>query len=142
MVNLADKVIEANKEEKTKDEGLDEYGLPIMDTVDYMVARIIMIDQQAIGGNLHLRDDGHIWQGNQWIAENLDNLYRLAKWEKSIPVWKRAQVWQRLREVLPILSKDKFIVADNLIWDRKEAKLKFVESKPNTTENIKKGGIL
>lgn len=142
MVNLADKVIEANKEENIKDEGLDEYGLPIMDTIDYMVARIIMIDQQTIGGNLHMRSDDHIWQGNQWVAENLNNLHKLAKWGHSIPTWKQSLVWQRLREVLPILSKDKFVVADNLVWDRKEAKLEFVETKPNTTENIKRGDIL
>lgn len=142
MVNLADKVIEANEEEKVKDEGLDEYGLPMLDTVDYMVARIIKIDQETIGGNLHMRSDDHIWQGNQWVAENLNNLYRLAKWKRSIPTWKQSLVWQRLREVLPILSKDKFIVADNLVWNRKEAKLEFVDNKPNATENIKKGELL
>lgn len=148
MDSLADKVIAANNKQEEPDSSsnvprgffnvdlpeTDEYGLPTVDSVDYFVARVILIDQGSKNGHLHLRDDGHIWKGHQWVAENTENLYRLCEWRYPIKPWQKETIWKRLREVLPSLSRDKYVVTDDLVWNRKEAKLESVTEKPNTIQ--------
>lgn len=143
-MDLADRVIAANKQElsplEEKLDGFfgvelpetDEYGLPVMDSVDYFVARMVRIDQDSNDGHLHLRSDGRVWKGSHWVSENQENLYRLAEWRYPIKTWQKEVIWKRLREVLPSLSRDKYIIADNLVWNRKEARLEQVDNKPNT----------
>lgn len=145
-MDLADRVIAANQQESNSAEEpsskffgidfpeVDEYGLPAVDSVDYFVARMIYIDQKSKDGHLHLRDDGRIWKGYQWVAENQENLYRLAEWRHSIKTWQKEAIWKRLREVLPVLSRDKYVITDDLVWNRKEARLERVENKPNTVK--------
>lgn len=145
-MDLADRVIAANQQENSSAEPssseffgidfpeVDEYGLPAVDSVDYFVARMIYIDQKSEDGHLHLRDDGRIWKGYHWVAENQENLYRLAEWRHSIKTWQKEAIWKRLREVLPVLSRDKYVVTDELVWNRKEARLERVENKPNTVK--------
>lgn len=143
MMDLASRVIEANERESSPASNLpkffnidlpatDEYGLPVIDSVDYFVARVMYIDQKTKDGHLHLRDDGRIWKGYQWVSENQENLYRLAEWRYPIKTWQKEAIWKRLREVLPKLSRDKYVVTDGLVWNRKEARLERVDSKPNT----------
>ena len=146
MMDLADRVIAANEQESApleeKETGffgvelseIDEYGLPTMDSIDYFVARMVRIDQDARDGHLHLRNDGHIWKGDHWVSENQENLYRLAEWRYPIKTWQKEAIWKRLREVLPSLSRDKYVVADDLVWNRKEARLEQVNNKPNTVK--------
>ena len=143
-MDLADRVIAANEQELSAPQEerpgffgiafpeVDEYGLPTVDSVDYFVARMIKIDQQSGDGHLHMRDDGRVWKGHQWVSENQENLYRLAEWRHPIKVWQKEAIWKRLREVLPSLSRDKYVVTDELVWNRKEARLESVNSKPNT----------
>lgn len=144
-MDLASRVIEANEEKASssaKPPGffnvelpeIDEYGLPTVNSADYFVARMLYIDQNSDEGHLHLRDDGRIWKGNQWVSENQDNLYRLAEWHHPIKAWQKEALWKRIREVLPMLSKDKYVVTDGLVWNRKEAKLERVDNKPNTVK--------
>ena len=142
-MDLASRVIEANERDALPTNNLpkffnvdlpevDEYGLPTIDSADYFVARMLYIDSVAKDGHLHLRDDGRIWKGNRWVSENQDNLYRLAEWRYHIKTWQKEAIWKRLREVLPELSRDKYVVTDELVWNRKEARLERVDSKPNT----------
>lgn len=143
-MDLADRVIAANQQENTPTEKdttgffevelpeIDEYGLPTVDSVDYFVARMLRIDQDAKDGHLHLRNDGRVWKGNRWVAENQENLYRLAEWRYLIRTWQKEAIWKRLREVLPELSRDKYVVTEDLVWNRKEAKLERIKKKPNT----------
>lgn len=142
-MDLASRVIEANKKEPSSAGGLskffnvdlpeiDEYGLPTVDSVDYFVARMLYINRTAKDGHLHLRSDGRIWKGNQWVSENQENLYRLAEWRYPIKTWQKEAIWKRLREVLPELSRDKYVVTDELVWNRKEVRLERVDNKPNT----------
>ena len=144
-MDLASRVIEANEREASADNNLpkffnvdlpetDEYGLPVIDSVDYFVARMMYIDRMAEDGHLHLRDDGRIWKGYRWVSENQDNLYRLAEWRYPIKTWQKEAIWKRLREVLPELSKSKYVVTDDLVWDREKARLERVTEKPNTVQ--------
>lgn len=142
-MDLASRVIEANEKESSPASRLpkffnvdlpeiDEYGLPTVDSVDYFVARMLYIDRSAIDGHLHLRNDGRVWKGNQWVSENQDNLYRLAEWRHPIKTWQKEAIWKRLKEILPELSRDKYVVTDDLVWNREKARLERVDSKPNT----------
>lgn len=146
MDSLADKVIAANSEQRHSPSGgaptrgffnvdfpeIDEYGLPTIDSVDYFVARTILIDQKSENGHLHLRDDGKIWKGHQWVAENTENLYRFCEWRYPIKTWQKEAIWKRLREVLPRLSRDKYVITDKLVWDRTKTRLEWLDNKPNT----------
>lgn len=143
-MDLADRVIAANNQSKLSPgkvataffgvelPEVDEYGLPTVDSVDYFIARMMWIDQGATDGHLHLRGDGRIWKGHHWVSENQENLYRLAEWRYPIKVWQKEAIWKRLREVLPSLSRDKYVVTDSLVWNRREARLEQVNNKPNT----------
>lgn len=143
MSNLADQIIEANTSPKEAPPAffgipldlpeVDECGLQTMDSLDYFVARMIAYNYKFDkDGHLHLRDDGHIWKGNSWVAENTDNLYRIARWTKPIKPYQREAIWRRAREVLPKFSRDKFVITDNLVWNRETCELEEVDIKPNT----------
>lgn len=144
MDSLADKIINANsandggqREEKRFFNidlpEIDEYGLPTIDSIDYFVARMMIIDQRSDYGHLHIRpNDDHIWKGDQWVAENADNLYRLAEWAYPIKPYQKELIWKRVRDILPVLSKDKYIVTDDLVWDRRNGKLEYTKNKPNS----------
>lgn len=144
MDSLADKIISANsatnggqREEKRffniDFPEIDEYGLPTLDSIDYFVARLMFLDYLSDDGHLHFRqNDDHIWKGDQWVAENSENLYRLAEWRYVIKPYQKELIWKRVREILPTLSRDKYMVTDKLIWDRTTATLKEVKNKVNT----------
>lgn len=144
-MDLAERVIAANEASQPTGSGrepffgielpeVDEYGLPMVDSVDYFVARMIKIDQCSEDGHLHMRNDGRVWKGYQWVSENQDNLYRLAEWHYPIKNWQKEAIWKRLREVLPELSRDKYVVTGDLVWNKREAKLEKVDKKPNTVQ--------
>ena len=143
MDNLAEQIINANNGGNKQQEKffgiqldlpeVDDCGLPTMDTLDYFVARMIAYNYKFDkDGHLHMRNDGHIWKGNKWVAENTDNLYRLARWSKPIKPYQREAIWRRTREVLPRLSRDKLVVTDNLVWNRETGELEEVTTRPNT----------
>lgn len=112
----------------------DELGMPTANSIEYVIARILYIDHNLSGKEkLHLREDGRIWEGDHWIAENTDNLYRISKWPfKNFTNDQKPRIWARLREVLPTLSYDKLVVKDNLIWDWKNNNLYFSDEEPIT----------
>ena len=142
MTSLADQLIRNNEigvSAETLDEdffkydlkGVDEYGLPRKNRLDYIIARIFIINSNK-REKLHLRDDGHIWEGDHWLAEDQKNLYRLAEWEKIIDLDRADIIWAKLRSMLPELSDSKLVVKDNLIYDMENRTLEFSEDKPYT----------
>lgn len=142
-MGLADELVSAitspnNGEERKSFFGLDlpeidEYGLPTQDSVEYFVARVMYIDRHSTNGHLHLRpNDNQVWYGHSWIAETTDTLYRLAEWPYPIKPYQKELIWKKIREVLPVLSRDKYVLSDELIWNRKTGKLEKNSNKPNT----------
>lgn len=112
----------------------DEYGMPTANCLDYVIARILYIDCNITGRErLHLREDDRIWEGDHWIAEDDKTLYRITQWGfKPFTQVQKIKIWARLRECLPTLSYDKFVVKDNLVWDAKNSELYFAEDEPLT----------
>ena len=112
----------------------DEYGMPTANCLDYVIARILYIDCNISGRErLHLREDDRIWEGDHWVAEDDKTLYRITRWGfKPFTQVQKIKIWARLRECLPTLSYDKFVVKDNLVWDAKNSELYFTEDEPLT----------
>lgn len=112
---------------------IDEYGLPTKDNIEYFVARVMYIDRHSNSGHLHLRpNDNKVWQGHSWVSESTDALYRLAEWPYPIRPYQKELIWKKIREVLPVLSKNKYVLTDGLVWDRETGKLERKNNKPNT----------
>ena len=146
MDNLAEQVIANQEREAVKAKALeidffsydlperDELGMPTANSIEYVIARILYIDHNLSGKEkLHLREDGRIWEGDHWIAENSKNLYRITKWPfKSFTDSQSPRIWARLREVLPTLAYNKLVVKDNLIWDWENSDLYFSDEEPTT----------
>lgn len=144
--NLADKVI-AQQEAESKHSSQvvgpffdyelperDELGMPTANCLDYVIARILYIDNNITGREkLHLREDDRIWEGDHWVAEDDKTIYRITQWNfKPFTQVQKIKIWARLRECLPTLSYDKFVVKDNLVWDAKNSELYFAEDEPLT----------
>ena len=112
----------------------DELGMPTANCLDYVIARILYIDNNITGREkLHLREDDRIWEGDHWVAEDDKTLYRITQWSfKPFTPVQKIKIWARLRECLPALSYDKFVVKDNLVWDAKNSELYFTEDDPLT----------
>lgn len=142
-MSLADQIIERNEQGHVEKPEFfnydlparDELGMPTANCLEYLIARILYVDNCLSGPeHLHLRDyDDHIWEGDHWVAENNKNLYRLLKWQgKALSQDQQAMVWARLREYLPTLSDKKIVVKDNLVWDKENNKLYYEKYMPHT----------
>lgn len=142
-MSLADKIIERNERGCVKKPAFfnydlparDELGMPTANCLEYLIARILYVDNCLSGPErLHLRDyDNHIWEGDHWVAENSKNIYRLLKWQgKALTQDQQAMVWARLRDYLPTLSDKKIVVKDNLVWDKEKNELYFEKYIPHT----------
>ena len=144
--SLAERVIASQEKEHVKTPEVDffnydlperdDLGMPTANSVEYVVARILYINYNITDQHIiHLREDGRVWEGEQWLAENSQNLYRITKWNyKPFNDGQKQMIWRRLREILPSLSYDKIAIKDNLIWDWKNNKLYFADENPVTVK--------
>ena len=125
-MSLADRVIEANKEEKRVDSGpkLDDIGFPLPkpDTerawCEYLTARVLYLNPRMY---LH---EGRLWINEHIIPENKDSYYRLAKYPKRIQDHENQYIWTRLKEVVPVLDTDVIAVLPDLTFNMKTGKVK------------------
>lgn len=138
-MDIADKIIQSQNKLCVHKQDLfkyslpeyDEFGLKTSNCIEYMVARIMYIQSKKTSGRLHFRDtDDRVWEGNQWVSEDVKNLYRLAKWNNTITQYQSVLIWEKLKEYLPKLSNDKIVISDNLVWDKITNELEFYEERP------------
>ena len=123
---LVDKALKSKKEKvKLKsvefkgESEYDELGLKVQNTSDYIVARILKLHP-----GLYTDDDRRIlYQGNNGILQNQANLYRLSRYKKSIPSNFQQIVWLRLLDLVPVLDKNKIIIAPGLAWDKERGEI-------------------
>lgn len=115
------------KEQKTRLESVefgstpeyDELGLKVQDTTDYFVARILMLHKDLWVGE----DRKTIYHGRSPVRESGPELYRLCQSRRAIKANYLWVIWERLRHVLPVLDKNRIIVADDLVWDSEKGEL-------------------
>ena len=132
MSELADLIIEANNQQLPPrpkifsdikfDSEVDELGIPVSDIDDYFVARILLIDYKGSDQHLYVKD-GKVYRGRDEIKCNATNLIKLAKWRYPLKPHLVPWLWDRMVEFLPEYSRDKFVVAPGVTWDRRNAEL-------------------
>lgn len=125
-MDLADRVIKANKEEREAKSGpaLDDIGFPLPkpDTerawCEYLTARLWYLNPR-----IYFHND-HLWINERIVPEDKNSYYRLAKYPKQIKDHENQYVWTRLRELVPILDTDVIAVLPNLTFNMRTGKLK------------------
>lgn len=128
-MDLADRVIEANKEERKSNNGpeLDDIGFPLPkpDTekawCEYLTARLWYLHPRIY---FH---EGHLWIEDVIIPEDKNSYYRLAKYPKPIKDHECQYVWTRLRELVPVLDTDVIAVLPDLTFNMRTGELKHEE---------------
>lgn len=127
-MDLADKVIEANKEQEKSYE-VDELGLGIANTTDYIAARALyrnylarMKDPDV--GLLHNRNHGkELWRGETQLKKHKNTIYELADWKKNLKDYELEAVWASLLRNTPSLDTSKIIVDAHTYWDTERCEL-------------------
>lgn len=137
-MELADKIIEANKKPKDKkrDYFVDDVGLPVKNNyrkdyryyTEYLVARIVLLHPK-----LNKRGD-KLFDGYTLITSTAESIAELAQYSEPIPRTMVVNIYRRLKELSPDLNPDIVVVADDVGWDLKEGK--FVDLDPDKYKTI------
>ena len=126
MNNLADKVIQANREERDTNTGpeLDDIGFPLPKPqterahCEYLTARILYLNQRMY---LH---EGRLWINEHPIPETKESYYRLAKYPKKIYDHENTYIWTRLKETVPRLDPDVIAVLPDVTFNMRTGEFK------------------
>lgn len=130
MSSLADKILAGSDFVPTRpkifsdikfDSEVDELGIPVSEIDDYLIARILMIDNSK-EEHLYVKDDD-VYLSGEKLNPSHAVIIRLAKWRYPLKTHLVPWLWERLKEVLPEYSRDKFVVAPGATWDRRKAEL-------------------
>lgn len=117
-MSIADKIIENEKKPKYE---VDDIGIGIADTLDYIAARILKINydayRQGEEGLLHKRADGNIYIGDRDVEENARNIYKLAHVDRVIHNYEVPKIWAIVKKNVPELDESKIIIDDYTYWD-------------------------
>lgn len=136
MTNLADKVIEANKDEQqvgvSGEQKYDDIGFPLPkpDTekawCEYLTARILYLNKRMY------KYRGLLWLHDDMIKENKNTYYRLARYPKQITDPQCQYVWRRLRDLVPELDPDVIAVLPDMTFNMRTGEFK-MERVPTIT---------
>ena len=128
MSNLAEKLIQANQEERKKDDQkYDDIGFPLPKPqtekakCEYLTARIMYLNPRIY---LH---ENRLWLDNVELVENKNTYYRLAKYPKRITEPECQYVWTRLKELVPKLSTEWVSVLPDVIFNMKTGEIRHGE---------------
>lgn len=127
-MSLADQVIEANKEQERGYE-LDELGIGIADTPDYVVARILYrntleMEQDLTAGLIHTRrHKTQLWKGNRELHRDKKTIYKLAKLNRILKDYELDAIWDSLLKNTPELDESKIVVSGHTYWDIEKGEL-------------------
>lgn len=128
MVDLAEKVIQANKANSSRAEGYDELGIKIYNNAEYYVARALRLNTLSrIGNNaplLHTRNQRtELWLGHKLLQYSPHTIYALVEPKKPIPEWRRIEIWKLLLKYAPELDESKIIINNHTYWDIEKGEL-------------------
>lgn len=127
MENLAERIIQANEEERKIDHGpeLDDIGFPLPkpDTerawCEYLTARLWYLNPYIYYYN------GRLWIDENMVTEDKNSYYRLAKYPKRIQDHECEYVWRRLKELVPELDPDVIAVLPDMTFNMRTGEVKF-----------------
>lgn len=133
-MSLADQVIEANKEQERGYE-LDELGLGIANTPDYVVARILYrntldMEQDPTAGLIHTRrHKTQLWKGNRELYKDKKTIYELANLNRVLKDYELDAIWDSLLKNTPELDESKIVVNRHTYWDIEKGELCYTKER-------------
>lgn len=133
-MSLADQVIEANKEQERGYE-LDELGLGITKTPDYVAARILCrntleLKQDPMAGLIHTRKYGtQLWKGNRELNKSKKTIYELANIDRMLKDYELDAIWDSLLRNTPELDESKIVVNKHTYWDMDKGELCYTKER-------------
>ena len=126
-MNLADKVIEANKKPEYK---VDEYGIRLVpEDPEYVAARMVYKNlferkEDPESPLLHNRRNmTEMWLGNRQLNMDKKTIYELADINRSIKDYEVQTIWNSVLAHTPTLDESKIIVDDYTYWDVEKGEL-------------------
>ena len=126
-MNLADKVIEANKKPEYK---VDEYGVRLVpEDPEYVAARMVYKNlferkEDPESPLLHNRRNmTEMWLGNRQLDMDKKTIYELADISRSIKDYEVQTIWNSVLAHTPTLDESKIIVDDYTYWDVEKGEL-------------------
>lgn len=120
-MDLADKIIASN-DSNNEPFKVDEFGLPIPETVnqDYIVARIL--SQKRIFYKLH----GDLYVDGELIKPSISNIVWLNNGaDKYISGKNITIIWKRLLECVHEFERKYIRITNELIWNRETAEIEY-----------------
>ena len=126
-MNLADKVIEANKKPEYK---VDEYGIRLVpEDPEYVAARMVYKNlferkEDPDAPLLHNRRNmTEMWLGNRQLNMDKKTIYELADINRSVKDYEVQTIWNSVLSHTPTLDESKIIVDDYTYWDVEKGEL-------------------
>lgn len=133
-MSLADKVIEANERQERGYE-LDELGIGIANTPDYIVARILYrntleMDQDPTADLIHTRrHKTQLWKGNRELHKDKKTIYELANLNRLLKDYELDAIWDSLLRHTPELDESKIVVSGHAYWDIEKGELCYTKER-------------
>ena len=126
-MNLADKVIEANKKPEYE---VDEYGIRLVpEDPEYVAARIVFKNLYERKKNpdaplLHNRKNmTEMWLGNRQLDMDKKTIYELADIKRAIKDYEVQTIWNSVINHTMSLDESKIIVSEYTYWDVEKGEL-------------------
>lgn len=126
-MNLADKVIEANKKPEYE---VDEYGIRLVpEDPEYVAARMVyknLFERQKDPNSplLHNRKNKtEMWLGNRQLEMDKNTIYELADIHRTIKNYEVQAIWNSVIAHTRSLDESKIIVDDYTYWDIEKGEL-------------------
>lgn len=126
-MNLADKVIEANKKPEYE---VDEYGIRLVPKdPEYVAARIVYKNLFERRENpdaplLHNRRNmTEMWLGNRQLKMDKKTIYELANINRTIQDYEVQAIWSSVMAHTRSLDESKIIVDEYTYWDVEKGEL-------------------
>lgn len=126
-MNLADKVIEANKKPEYE---VDEYGIRLVpEDPEYVAARMVyknLFERQKDPDVplLHNRKNKtEMWLGNRQLEMDKKTIYELADINRTIKDYEVQAIWNSVIAHTRSLDESKIIVDDYTYWDIEKGEL-------------------
>lgn len=126
-MNLADKVIEANKKPEHE---VDEYGIRLVpEDPEYVAARIVFKNiferkENPDAPLLHNRRNmTEMWLGNRQLEMNKKTIYELADIKRTIKDYEVQTIWNSVIAHTRSLDESKIIVDEYTYWDIEKGEL-------------------
>ena len=126
-MNLADKVIEANKKPEYE---VDEYGIRLVpEDPEYVAARMVYRNLFERKKNpdaplLHNRKNmTEMWLGNRQLEMDKKTIYELADIKRTIKDYEVQTIWNSVMNHTLSLDESKIIVDEYTYWDIEKGEL-------------------